>query len=158
MSPFHFKLGIVNRDFRDGSVINWPYYTLTSWADIIGSSFSAVSMSLHLLWTHSLQMQQMMTFDPTFLWHTAQGYFPDLSSTSRPTPDIMNFVLLILTRQPFFSIASFQALRRTIHFSRVSAMMSRSSARGHYTKVPRKGFQHQDKQQWAEHSAGGLQP
>ena len=65
---------------------------------------------------------------PTPVGQTAQGYSAELCKRSRPVTQILTFVFPAFTLNPFFSMASFHIKSLLTHFSRKSAMMTRSSA------------------------------
>ena len=73
---------------------------------------------------------------PTPVRHTAHGNLPESCRISSPSPEAMNFVLVMFTWRPLDSNPSFHALTRSTHSSREVAMITRSSAKNSSQGTP----------------------
>ena len=73
---------------------------------------------------------------PTPVRHTAHGNLPESCRISSPSPEAMNFVLVVFTWRPLDSNPSFHALTRSTHSSREVAMIKRSSAKNSSQGTP----------------------
>ena len=73
---------------------------------------------------------------PTPVRHTAHGNLPESCRISSPSPDAMNFVLVMFTWSPLDSSPSFHALTCSTHSSREVAMITRSSAKNSSQGIP----------------------
>ena len=73
---------------------------------------------------------------PTPIRHTAHGNLPESCRISSPSPEAMNFVLVMFTWRPMDSSPSFHALTRSTHSSREVAMITRSSAKNSSQGTP----------------------
>ena len=73
---------------------------------------------------------------PTPVRHTAHGNLPESCRISSPSPDAINFVLVMFTWSPLDSSLSFHALTCSTHSSREVAMITRSSAKNSSQGTP----------------------
>ena len=81
-------------------------------------------------------MEHRMDDLPTPVRHTAHGNLPESCRISSPSPDAMNFVLVMFTWSPLDSSLSFHALTCSTHSSREVAMITRSSAKNSSQGTP----------------------
>ena len=73
---------------------------------------------------------------PTPIQHTAHGNLPESCRISSPSPEAMNFVLVMFTWRPLDSNPSFHALTCSTHSSREVAMITRSFAKSSSQGTP----------------------
>ena len=73
---------------------------------------------------------------PTPIQHTAHGNLPESCRISSPSPEAMNFVLVMFTWRPLDSNPSFHALTCSTHSSREVAMITRSFAKNSSQGTP----------------------
>ena len=75
-----------------------------------------------------MHLEHRMDDLPTPVRHTAHGNLPESCRISSPSPEAMNFVLVMFTWRPLDSNPSFHALTRSTHSSREVAVITRSWA------------------------------
>ena len=83
-----------------------------------------------------MHLEHRMDDLPTPVRHTAHGNLPESCRISSPSPEAMNFVLVMFTWRPLDSNPSFHALTRSTHSSREVAMITRSSAKNSSQGTP----------------------
>ena len=83
-----------------------------------------------------MHLEHRMDDLPTPIRHTAHGNMPESCRISSPSPEAMNFVLVMFTWRPLDSNPSFHALTRSTHSSREVAMITRSSAKNSSQGTP----------------------
>ena len=86
-----------------------------------------------------MHLEHRMDDLPTPVRHTAHGNLPESCRISSPSPEAMNFVLVMFTWRPLDSNPFFHALTRSTHSSREVAMITRSSAKNSSQGTPRGG-------------------